>query len=351
MTYMQSNISEPFDPSTIDVEKKNMSVTSLISMLENGVIDLAPAYQREANLWPPIKQSQLIESLLLKLPLPSMYFEYDKGRRKYVVVDGLQRLCAIQRFAVDKVLKLTGLEVLEDVYGGLGYEDLSFQDRLELGLEEITVNILKAGTPDMAKFIIFKRLNSGGTDLVPQEICNALYPGAGLDLLNAISELPVFKSIGFKHKRMKDREVILRSLAFMKYGDQYSGRMESFLTESQKKLNALPEEELHKLSQKLQSSLLRNNLLFGDKAFRKDKSKNREPSASLFDVLTVEMSRLDSASFERLLSHKDDFTKGLEKLLMSDDEFKDSVGNKSDRRYATEYRYKMIRCLIDRFSV
>ena len=132
MTNVQSNINEPFDPSTIDVEKKSMSITSLISMLENGVIDLAPAYQREANLWPPKKQSQLIESLLLKLPLPSMYFEYDKGRRKYVVVDGLQRLCAIQRFAVDKVLKLTGLEFLGDVYGGFGYEDLSFQDRLEL---------------------------------------------------------------------------------------------------------------------------------------------------------------------------------------------------------------------------
>ena len=203
----------------------------------------------------------------------------------------------------------------------------------------------------MAKFIIFKRLNSGGTDLVPQEIRNALYPGAGLDLLNAISELPVFKSIGFKHKRMKDREVILRSLAFMKYGDLYTGRMESFLTESQKKLNALPEEDLQELSQKLQSALLRNRLLFEKNAFRKDKSKNGEPSASLFDVLTVEMSRLDSASFERLLSHQDEFTNGLEKLLTSDDEFKDSVGNKSDRRYATEYRYRKIRSLIDQFSI
>lgn len=328
-----------------------MSITSLISMLANDLIDLAPAYQREANLWTKKKQSQLIESLLLKLPLPSMYFEYDRVRRKYVVVDGLQRLCAIKRFAVDKDLKLIGLEFLQDIYEGKGYDDLSFQDQLELGLEEITVNILKAGTPDMAKFIIFKRLNSGGTDLVPQEIRNALYAGPGLELLNSLSELSEFKNIGFKAKRMKDREVILRSLSFMKFGDAYSGRMETFLTESQRQLNVLSREELYDLSQKFRTSLERNKLIFGNHAFRKDRLRRKEPSASLFDVLVVAMSRLDNEGFARLLSNRKDFLNEFEALLLKDDVFKESVGSKSDRRYATEYRYVKIQNLIDRFAI
>lgn len=350
MTYMQDNINEPFDPSTIDVEKKNMPVSSLIAMLENDVIDLSPAYQREADIWSSKKQSRLIESLLLKLPLPSMYFEYDKQSRKYVVVDGLQRLCAIKRFAVDKSLRLSGLEFLQDLYGGKEYDDLSFQDQLELGLEEITVNVLKAGTPDMAKFIIFKRLNSGGTDLVPQEIRNALYPGRGLNLLNDLADMPEFKAIGFKSKRMKDREVILRSLAFMLFGESYTGRMEVFLSTSQKKLNSLSNEELGLLSQRFRKAIERNSRLLGVRAFRKDLKRNSGPSASLFDLMTVELERLSDSAFDKLLTRREDFFKGLDSLLTNDKDFKDSIGSKSDRRYATDYRYRLMHDLIKQLS-
>ena len=97
---------DPFNPQDIDIKTKPMSLDNIIKRLREEEIDLAPDFQRQGNLWPTEKQSQLIESILIKLPLPAFYFD-GSDDNKWLVVDGLQRLSAIKNFVVDKTMALS----------------------------------------------------------------------------------------------------------------------------------------------------------------------------------------------------------------------------------------------------
>ena len=96
-------ITKPYDPDKIKVDQQNVNLGFIIEMLENDEIDLMPDFQRSMDLWNETQKSQLIESLLLGLPLPSFYFSVDDKTDKWLVVDGLQRLCTFKDFIVDKI--------------------------------------------------------------------------------------------------------------------------------------------------------------------------------------------------------------------------------------------------------
>lgn len=346
MQFNSENKSPRFDPSSIDVEKKSMSISSLIDMLRNDMIDLSPAFQRKDNLWKPDRQSQLIESLMLKLPLPSMYFEYDKQRKKYIVIDGLQRLCTIKNFAVTKKLALRNLEFLSDEYDGATYDSLSFNDRIELGLQEITVNILKGTTPDAAKYAIFKRINSSATTLTNQEIRNALYSGSGLLMLTELAANPTFASLGFPTSRMDDREAVLRFMAFKIHGSEgYSGRMDSFLTNTLIELNDMPESRLDELKAAFRQGTDRSVALLGAEAMRLPGNKKNRPSKAIFDTLAVGLSELSNEDFRHLMQDSNRFKDSFHSMIANDKRFLEAVGNRSDRQFAARYRYSEFRAL------
>lgn len=329
-----------FDPSSIDVEKKNMSVSSLITMLQNDMIDLSPAFQREKDLWKPNRQSQLIESLMLKLPLPSMYFEYNKRTKKYIVIDGLQRLCTLKNFAVNKTLALRDLEFLPDQYDGATYDSLTFNDQIEFGLQEIVVNILKGTTPDEAKYAIFKRINSAATTLNNQEIRNALYNGKGTRLLSELATDSEFKKIGFPTARMDDREAILRFMAFKINGpSKYSGRMDTFLTNTLIELNKTSEDKLEILKAEFQTGVSKCIELLGIEAFRLPGNKKHRPSKALFDTLAVNVAELTPGQYSRLIGKIDVLRRRFKQMLANDKELLEAVGNKSDRAVSASIRY------------
>ena len=104
---------------------------NLIERLKFKEIDMNPDFQRHADLWDNPKMSRLIESILIRFPLPAFYFDASDEDR-WLIVDGLQRLSAIKKFVVDKKLKLSGLEYLED-FKGKGYDELP-QDLYNGGL-------------------------------------------------------------------------------------------------------------------------------------------------------------------------------------------------------------------------
>ncbi len=124
-------ITTPFDTSKIRVETKNTQMDSLIKRIKNKEIDLAPGFQRRAGIWSDKAQSLLIESMLIKIPLPAFYMDAtDDGC--WLIVDGLQRLTTIRRFVISEELALCGLEFLTD-YEGKKFSELprSFQRRIE----------------------------------------------------------------------------------------------------------------------------------------------------------------------------------------------------------------------------
>jgi hypothetical protein len=101
-------IIHPFKPNEIDIDTPPFTVGYLMDKIEHGEINMNTDFQRRGNLWSPEKQSRLIESILLGLPLPAFYF--DTSSPAWDIIDGLQRCCSIQNFCVTKTLKLTGLE-------------------------------------------------------------------------------------------------------------------------------------------------------------------------------------------------------------------------------------------------
>jgi hypothetical protein len=106
---LEGTISAPFDPEKIDVITQTRTIDLLLTRLREGELNLSPDFQRRANLWTTTSKSSLIESLLLRIPIPSLYVSEDKDG-DYTVVDGLQRICAIAHFvevqALNKALNI-----------------------------------------------------------------------------------------------------------------------------------------------------------------------------------------------------------------------------------------------------
>ena len=114
----EPKIIKPFDPKAVDIISQTFTVATIEERLKHQMIVLDPNFQRRPGLWTDAQQSRLIESMIIKIPLPSFYFDADEND-SLVVVDGLQRLYAIQRFiALDKQdkqrLRLTNLEYLTE---------------------------------------------------------------------------------------------------------------------------------------------------------------------------------------------------------------------------------------------
>lgn len=139
----------PFDPAKIDIESKMLPINTIITKIRYEELELDSSFQRKAGLWTPKQKSQLIESLLLKIPLPTFYFDASNDD-KWQIIDGLQRISTLKEFVVDQTLLLTGMEFLKDL-NGLSYEKLprSLQRRLEE--TNVYAYIVKPTTPKNVK--------------------------------------------------------------------------------------------------------------------------------------------------------------------------------------------------------
>lgn len=319
-----TNISKPFNPSQIEVEEKNATINTLLDMLRGDMIDLNPEFQRHADLWNEEKKSRLIESILLGLPIPSFYFEFNKERKKWIVIDGLQRLCALNDFMNGR-LKLNGLEFLGDSFSGITYDYMPAYDKVEFGMRTITMNIFKGNTPPNVKFIIFKRLNTGGLELKDAEIRNALFQGRATDLVKDL--LDVFHGyLGPKlyTKRMKDHDFVVRFLAHKLI--RYSGykKLSDYLNDVMTLLVSLDDSQADYLKSLFSTTIKYSIDLMGDVAFRKpSKEKKSSISLALFECTMVCLSELTDNDRQQLLLRKPQFLQNYVAL------FKDEKMNKS----------------------
>lgn len=220
------SIKAPFDPAQIDVITQARTIDLLLTRLEEGEMDLSPEFQRRGNLWTEKRKSSLIESILLRIPIPSLYVSEDKSGN-YTVVDGLQRMCAIAHFVnVDALnaavradlspLRLTGLQSLPDEFKNKSYGDLPRPLKRRISETELTLHVIRASTPEEVKFNIFSRINQGGLPLAPQEIRNAIYRGEWRREVKVLAESSAFKGATegrIRGERMEDIELILRFAA------------------------------------------------------------------------------------------------------------------------------------------
>lgn len=354
-----SSITNPFDPSEISIDTKKVSMDTLMRRLQQGTIQLSPDFQRK-EVWNEVSKSRLIESLMLNIPIQMFYVAAD-GKNNWTVVDGLQRISTFRDFVLGKEFmkdqtkinnkghgfRLQGLEFLKNL------ENLNIKDieKREIGLynrimeTEFSFTIINPGTHEEVKRNIFKRINTGGEPLQPQEIRNALYAGSATKLLKKLAEAKYFKDAmadKISSKRMEDQEWVLGFLAFLIRPYKYFNRlvsMDDWLSETMIILNSFADADnpdyvrmvkddkfIESLIEKFSYEELESRFeraiklqidLFKKHAFRTSHGHNRRTPINrrIFETWGVLLSALTDEEYNNLKAKRREFMVEYGKLL------------------------------------
>lgn len=348
----QEDIKNPFDPKDIKISVEPKSLDSLLIRMRQGAIDLNTEFQRKGNLWNAVTQSRLIESLLLKFPLPVFYFDASE-EENWLVVDGLQRLWSLKNFVLDDKLTLTGLEILKD-YNGATYKSLNLTMQRRINETQVTTYLIQPGSPKKVKYYVFRRINTGGLTLNAQEIRHALNQEQAADFVKRVSEDYRFRD-NFKvpDKRMQDRELILRGLTFIarNYTD-YEKPLVDFLDKSMENLEKMPFEDLLKLEVDFFQGLNRAKIFFGKHVFSRSvvKGFHYRLNAALFEVWTSAFAKLSDDAFSRLVKNRSEFMKRYKDLILLNKDFEKAVVSSTSDRTAVTTRFSEVNKLIQSFT-
>ena len=268
----EENIDSPDD---VRISQHMYSVYQVHHWIEKGVLTLSPDFQRNM-VWDIQRKSLLIESLMLKIPIPAFYFQEDINGDK-LVIDGLQRLSTIYSYMEDS-FRLKGLQYLEN-YNGYCYSQLPRKYKTRIEETQMAVNILDSKCHELVKFDVFRRVNTGGVPLNPQEIRNSMATPDTRSLLKQMSESEEFIKATrgrVKDIRMDAQELCLRFIAFWMRYDSHSGQLSHLMA-----LTRMLDRTLLELNQKkkdyhlLLCALFKNSMekchaLFGEEAFSKE---------------------------------------------------------------------------------
>lgn len=304
-------ITEPFNPALIRVHTQHITIDLLLSRIIHEELDLQPSFQRKGGIWNTKTQSRLIESILIRIPLPAFYIDAT-NEDKWLVVDGLQSLTALKRFMLDGSLKLSDMEFLSTLVGKT-YDELPRQLQRRIMETQVTVYLIEKGTPSDVKFNIFKRINTGGLPLSPQEIRHALNQGKATKILERLAASREFQEAtdkGIRDDRMTDRECVLRFFAFTldSYTNYKSREFDSFLNDCMHAMNTMSDIQLEGIEALFKTTMVAAYEIFGKDAFRKryKAGASRSPiNKALFESWSVNLSRLDTAQLETLKDRKE----------------------------------------------
>jgi hypothetical protein len=348
-----SEIKEPFDPTKIDITVKPLIIDSLVKRIKSNPprIDMNTEFQRMGNLWKEEYQSRLIESLLVKIPLPAFYFD-GSDDNKWKIVDGLQRICTLKNFIVDQTLRLANLEYLKQ-YEGKGFDELPpfLQGRIEE--THITAYIINPGTPPQVKFNIFRRINTGGLVLTPQEIRHALNQGIAADFVKELAELDEFHQATdntFKNKkRMEDKDFVTRFIAFYNGYENYQPDLDSYLNKAMSHLNQLSATERETIKKDFAKAMKAAFEIFGNDAFRKryNPEDQRKPiNKALFETWSVNLAKQSEKGIAFLILDKERLKAKFAEMMNTDRDFDKSVTSATGDLKAVERRFSKIANLI-----
>lgn len=278
---------KPYDVRRIRIDTKIFPLRQIMDMIVDGDLDLSPDFQRNF-VWEQKRQSQLIESVLLRIPLPVFYFSQDEDGTLHVV-DGVQRLTSIYNFMSGKT-KLSKLEYLNEVEGlyfpvkGVDGETRAADKVLDdksvriINQTQISVNIIDSQSPSQVKYDVFRRINTGGRPLNHQEIRNCIASTTVRHLLTRMSQSDEFLD-ATQNKvpitRMVPEELALRFITFRRFLksegglDNYSLSMEATLNETVDDLSVSRNIDIDSFLNDFRNAMKNAAYLFGKVAFRK----------------------------------------------------------------------------------
>lgn len=336
----------PIDSLMIRTEMR--SVFETVRRIDSANYIMDPDFQRDF-VWELKRQSKLIESAILRIPLPVFYLAEMRGG-KIVVVDGLQRLTTFHRYLKGH-FSLTGLEFASEL-NGKKFTDLApaLQNRIED--TQLTLYLIDAKVPEQAKYEIFDRVNSG-VALTRQQMRNCLFVGEGTHWLGKMAKSEAFiaaTELGLNWRTMRDRECINRFAGFYLLGEKkYQGDMDRFLSETLIHLNEnCGIEEFDRLTQAFELTMRRNRSLFGRHAFRTSMQSDHAHAGraiinvALFDVFSVLLADLSDEILEKFRAK---LVAGSRELL-ADWHFIESITRSTNSTKRVQYRFQAVRELL-----
>jgi Protein of unknown function DUF262. len=304
---------------SVAFDSYDITLKQLYDMVLEGMVDIAPEYQRHF-VWDSKRQSTLIESLLLGIPIPSLFMASNKDA-SWEVIDGLQRLTTILNFVgknseLEKIsikhekLKLSGLDKLDSM-NGLYYDDLPKSMQFMLQTRPLRITVLNDRSDFNVRYDLFERLNTGGVTLHEQEIRNCVYIGPFNDFLKELSENTDFRAV-VKMTANAERsgsyeELVLRFFAYHENAEQFVHSVKGFLNDyMEQKTKQFKDKESKTLKKMFRKTFKTLNENLPDGIVRGAR-KNITPMV-LFEAISV-------GSAKAIASDKEcDFTK-LEALL------------------------------------
>lgn len=364
----------------IVTDQARTQLAELPAVLNSGRWELQPNFQRRSR-WSEGKQSRLIESFIMNVPIPPIFlYEYEYS--KYQVMDGLQRLTALDSFYKNE-LRLTELEHWQ-VLEGRTYEELPLQLKQGIDRRYLSSIVLLYETAqeseqaDQLKQLVFERINSGGEPLTHQESRNALSSGPLNEILPRLARTPSFCRAwripepdetetntgevsaevlqNERYRQMEDVEMVLRFFAHRQRGSEGGRRkLRVFLDDYWKNANAQFSTELVSNIGKIFVDTI--NLVeevLGERAFYIRRERNGvkswipRPTLLAYDSVMAAFSKhLDSA--EILRDRREEVVNGLAELYdMNSDAFDGRRTDPQDLAQRDSLIENLLRQVIDR---
>ena len=349
----QEEITNPFDPERIKIRTSNVLIGQLVSRIGYQEIDLAPDFQRLRGIWNAERKSRLIESLLLKIPLPVFYVASTE-EENWTVVDGVQRMSTIYDFVKDR-FPLSRLEYL-DWLNGFRHGELPRNLQRRIDETALVVNVIEPGTPPEVMFNVFLRINTGGMTLNGQEIRHALHPGPVRDYLKELAQSDAFTTAtgnSIRETRMADRECVLRFLAFHvdPWEDYVSNDLDDHLRNTMEKINEMSIGTRGELTRDFERAMWAARDIFGKYAFRKrydiDEDRLRPVSKALFEAWSVQLARCSPEQVADLVRRREEVAYDAISLLGEDGEFERAISYSTGTPRHVRKRFKAIKQLVD----
>ncbi len=322
------------------LQQSDLSLQSISDMVDSGAIDISPKYQRRER-WNDNKESELIESFLLNIPVPPIYLAEDEYG-VYSVIDGKQRINSINKFLRGK-LALKNLEEFKELEG-FTFEMLPapLSNALKIRPYLRVVTLLRQSDPDL-KHEVFLRLNKAGVALNSQEIRNVAFRGPLNDLLFELSELPYFNqrlkaSKDSKiYKEMTDVQFVLRFFTIKEFWSNFSGNMDQAMD----KYMAINFRSSSSLLEIRKGEFIRAltfcEKIWGDEGFTKPDGNTRAVQG-YFDIEMVCSSLLSDQEYQKAIRNPMKVREGLIELLNTDDTFLDAVSQFTSNKDSVKYR-------------
>ena len=336
------------------IQSSDLSLESIANMVGNEAIDISPHYQRRER-WTAEKQSALIESFLLNIPVPPIYLAEDEYG-KYSVIDGKQRITAIYKF-IKANLKLTSLETFKTLEG-LTFEGLPspLNNALKIRPYIRVVTILKQSDPDL-KYEVFTRLNTGGENLLAQEIRNVAYRGKMNDLVFELAknkflktQLKITSNSSKAYKEMVDAEYVLRFFTLHEKWESFPGNMRDAMDSFMKEFQNPKDSKLNFYRKLFNETIQMCEAIWGEYAFMRPEghSYRNQLVQGVYDVQMVPISFFINSKSSVLLKNTSRIKASFVNEYNRNKNFQNSIRQFTSNTERVKYRMQVMINLIQK---